>query len=696
MGELLLEIGCEELPGGACREAVEQAPRLMAEALEAARVPAGEVSVWVSPRRIGLSAADVAEERPGRTRSARGPAEQAAFDGGEPTKAALGFARGQGVEVGELIVREQDGRSFVFADVEEPPTATAELVPEIARHVLEGLRFGAAMRWGAGTGLRFSRPVRWIVAKHGDRTIPFELHGLTAGGTTRGHRTLGGPAEIDRAAAYRDALRDVSVVVDHEERRVSILRDLDAAAAAVGGRWTDPGGALEEVVFLVEWPSVLSGRFDESHLRLPEKVLVTAMQSHQRYFPLRDGDGRLMPRFLAVGNGDPAYAELITRGNEDVLDARLQDAAFSFDVDRTAGMEALDARLPDIVFHQRLGSMADKRDRLMEGARALAGLAGLSDHDAAAAAEAGRLAKVDQGAVLVAEFSELEGYVAAQYAAVEGHPEVVCEAVEDHYLPLGPGSPLPRGDVGAAVAAADKVDNLVGAFLADEAPTGSKDPYALRRAAAGLVRILIEREWDVPVSELLQGAADRLRAQGADLVLDDQEGLDQVREFLADRVEHALAGEGVAAEAAAAAQGAGLDSVTATAAWARGIQAAGGDPAFAAAWTGCTRLARLAEREGGEPGPFVSAGDEGEDALDAAVATAEDAIRSARERRDVAAALAAAEGLAAPVDRFFDDVLVNADDPDVRARRYALVARAARVLRGACDFTRITEGGGVL
>lgn len=696
MPDLLIEIGCEELPGGACREVIEQAPRLITDALAEARVPAGAVSVWVSPRRIALSVADVADERPGRTRSVRGPAEQAAFADGEPTKAALGFARGQGVGVEDLEVREQDGRRFVFADVEEPATSTAELVPGVAGQVVDGLRFGAAMRWGDGTGLRFSRPVRWLLAKHGDRTVEFDLHGLTAGDATLGHRTLGAATEVAEAAAYRETLRAVSVVVDHEERRATIGRELDAAAAAAGGAWTDPGGALEEVIFLVEWPSVISGTFDEEHLRLPERVLVTAMQSHQRYFPLLDAEGRLMPRFLAVSNGDPAHAELITRGNQDVLDARLQDAAFSFDVDRKAGLAALDARLPDIVFHQRLGSMADKRDRLVEGSRAIAGLAGLSDEATTAAAEAAELAKVDQGAVLVAEFSELEGYVAAQYAATEGRSEPVCQAIEDHYLPLGPDSPLPRGEAGAAVAAADKVDNLVGAFLADEAPTGSKDPYGLRRAAAGLVRILVDRGWDVSLNALLGGAAGRLRAQGADLALDDEEGLGAVADFVGDRLAHALAAEGVSAEATAAAQGAGLDSVSATAAWARGIQAAGEDASFGAAWTACTRLARLAAREEGPLEPFSSAGDAGEDALDEAVVVAETAIEGARSERDVAGALAAAEALAEPIDRFFDDVLVNADDPAVRARRYALVAKAAGVLRRACDFTRITEGGGVL
>ena len=271
-------------------------------------------------------------------------------------------------------------------------------------------------------------------------------------------------------------------MADHAERRAVIVAGLDAAAEAAGAGWRDPGGKLDEVVFLVEWPSVLTGSIAEEHMRLPARVLVTAMQSHQRYFPLSDGDGALRPAFLAVSNGDPGQAELITRGNEDVLDARLQDAAFSYDRDREAGLAALDARLDAITFHQRLGSMAQKRDRLVEGVAALASRVGA---DPAVAVRAAALAKADQGAVLVAEFADLQGYVAAEYALLEGHPPAVAQAIEEQYLPEGPDSPLPASEAGALLAAAEKVDNLVGAFAVDEVPSGSKDPYGLRRAAAG-------------------------------------------------------------------------------------------------------------------------------------------------------------------------------------------------------------------
>lgn len=694
MPDLLVEVGCEELPSSACREAIEQVPGLVAEVVQALGLGEPPVEVSVAPRRIAVAVAGLPDGLPPAVRAVRGPAAEAAFaSGGAPTRAAEGFARAQGVEVADLVVREDGGRRFVFAERTEPGRALDELVPEVAARVVGGLRFSKTMRWGEGTGLRFSRPVRWIVAKVDERTVPFELHGLVAGDVSRGHRFLGGPAVIPSAGAYHERLREVGVVASHERRRAQIEAGLDAAAAAAGGVWRDPRGVLDEVVFLVEWPSVITGRIDPRHLRLPPRVLVTAMQGHQRYLPLEDEAGALLPAFLAVSNGDPAHAEVITRGNEDVLDARLQDASFSFDRDRDAGLRALDARLDAIVFHQRLGTMAQKRDRLVALVDALGDAVGAAPGARAAAEAAARLAKADQGAVLVAEFSELEGYVAAEYARIEGHPDEVARAIEEQYLPEGPDSPPPASDAGALVAMADRVDNLVGAFAVDEAPTGSKDPYGLRRAAMGVVRIALDRAWDADHRPLLGTAHRLLREQGADLVLQEAAAVDAVDAFLADRLGYVLGAEGVGAEAVAAALGAALGSLVATAAWARAIDAARGGEAFAAVWTASTRLVRIARREppGGVPAP---GGDPGEAALREAIDAAREPIADARARRDFAAALAAAEGLAAAVDRFFVDVLVNDEDPGVRARRYALVREAAAVLGGVADFERVTDVGG--
>lgn len=696
MPDLLLEIGCEELPSSACREIVEQAPGLYAAALEGVGLNGGlTATVSVAPRRFAIHGAGLPQELAATSRSVRGPAASAAFGpDGAPTKAAEGFARGQGVAVADLAVRDDGGREFVFAEVHQEGRPLADLVPEIASHIVSGLRFSKTMRWGAGTGLRFSRPVRWIVAKLDDRTVRFELHGLTAGDVSQGHRFLGAPATIASASGYEAILRDVAVIASHEDRRAAILAGLDAAAATAGGTWSDPGGKLEEVLFLVEWPSVITGGFDERHLRLPARVLVTAMQGHQRYFPLRDASGDLLPAFLAVSNGDPAHAAIITRGNEGVLDARLQDAEFSFDKDLEAGLAALDARLDAIVFHQRLGTMADKRDRLVAGVGDLAVRLGVDAGTRAAAEHAARLAKADQGAVLVAEFSELEGYVAAEYARREGVDPAVATAIEEQYLPEGADSPLPATAPGALLAAAEKIDNLVGAFAVDEAPTGSKDPYGLRRAALGLVRIALDRGWDFDHCPSVAASYELLQSQGADLPVPLDDVLERITAFLSDRVVYLLAAEGIGAEAATAALGARLAGLSTTARWARAIQDARGDDAFAAAWTASTRLGRLARKGPAEDAPVAAGGDPGEDALRAAVASARAPIESAHQAGDFAAALAAAGPLAAAVDRFFVDVLVNADEPGVRARRYALVREAAGVLSQVADFERVTDVGG--
>ena len=690
---LLLEVGCEELPSSACREISEQAPGIIEAALQAHGLERDAVQVWVAPRRFAVSVTGLPERQSGAGRSVAGPPADAAFDAaGTPTKAAEGFARKQGVAVEDLVVREgRDGRRVVFAEVAGDSQPVEALVPDIAKRLVEGLRFSKTMRWGDGTGLRFSRPVRWIVAKLDGRTVPFDLHGLTAGDVSRGHRFIGGPTTVSSAASYRDDVRSVGVVADHVERRATIVAALDREAAARSCSWRDPLGKLEEVLFLVEWPSLIVGAIKDVHMRLPPKVLVTAMQSHQRYFPLEEPDGSLHPAFLAISNGDPAHAATITRGNEEVLSARLQDATFSFEKDMATGLDALDAKLDSIVFHQRLGTLADKRDRLVAGVSALARRVGLPDADAAAAA---RLAKVDQGAILVAEFSELQGYAGAHYARLAGHPEPVCQAIEEQYLPEGPDSPTPSTEAGALLACAEKIDNLVGAFAIDEAPTGSKDPYGLRRAAAGFVRIALERRWDLELGECFLDAYLAFEQQGAQLVVRDAAALERsLTSFVNDRLAFHLAQEDVGAEAVAAAIGAEVGGLAATADWAHALHRARGNDAFWAAWEACNRCVRIAAKGPEANGAWSPAGDAGEQALADALETSRPRIDAAREARDFDAALDAGAAIAPAVDTFFSDVLVNADDPVDRARRYALVREAAHVLGRIADFTAITQGG---
>lgn len=697
MPDLLIEIGCEELPSSACREAIAQAPGLLDAAVTDLSLGVGGAVVWVAPRRIAVYAAEVADHQGGEAMAVRGPAASAAFgQDGAPTKAAEGFARAQAVDVAALVVREDpsSGREFVWVDKAGDHAPLVDLVPELARRVLEGLRFGKTMRWGDGQGLRFSRPVRWITAKAGEATVEFEVAGIPAGGTSHGHRFLGGPVPVAAAGTYRDDLRASCVIADHVARRAAIVSGLDAAAAAAGGTWSDPAGKLEEVLHLVEWPSVITGSIRPEHLSLPERVLVTAMQSHQRYLPMHGPDRALMPVFLAVSNGDPAAADIITRGNEDVLDARLQDAAFSYERDRAAGLQELDRRLDDIVFHARLGTLANKRDRLVDGVTDVAAQAGAAPGAKEAAAQAAALAKCDQGAILVAEFSELQGFAASHYARLAGRPDRVCDAIAEQFLPEGPDSPVPTTDAGALLACAEKVDNMVGAFLVGEIPSGSKDPYGLRRAAAGLVRVALDRGWDLDPGGLYAPAMARFRGQGADLQLSDDEAMAALVQFTADRLVHQLGQEGVPQDAVRAALAAAPGGLATVAAWARALDAHRDDPALVRAGTGANRCRRIVAGSDHGQGGYASAGDPREDALAQALDRAEQAIRSARASGDAPAAIAAAEALAAPVDDFFDAVMVNADDPRERDRRHALVRRAGEAYGQVADFEVLVLKGG--
>lgn len=692
MPDLLIEVGCEELPSSACREIIQQAPDIVRGELDRLDLPFEHLDVWVAPRRFALSVRGLPERQAGAARSVAGPPAAAAFDAdGTPTKAAEGFARKQGVEVSALVVRAgAGGRDVVFADVPGDSRAVSDLVPAIARRLVEGIRFGKTMRWGDGTGLRFSRPVRWIVAKLDERTIPFELHGLNAGDVSLGHRFIGGPVTISHAASYRDEVRSVGVVADHVERRQTITDALDAAAAELGTTWRDPLGKIEEVLFLVEWPNLITGAIREDHMTLPAKVLVTAMQSHQRYFPLERPDGSLHPAFLAISNGDPQHADVITRGNEGVLSARLQDATFSFEKDLTAGLAQLDAKLDTIVFHQSLGTLADKRDRLVAGVRALGAALG---EPTDVAERAAALAKADLGAVLVAEFSELQGYAGAHYARLSGESDDVARAIEEHYLPEGPNTPTPSTVSGALLAAAEKIDALVGAFAIDERPTSSKDPYGLRRAAAGLVRIALERGWDLDPRQIFAAAYRLFAEQGASLVNGEEATLDHLDAFLADRLAYHLGGEGVGAEAAVAASNVHVGGIGATAVWARRVQEARERSDFHAAWEACNRCVRIAAKGSSASGSYVPAGDPDEQALADVLAHAGPVIERARGDLDFDRALAAAAAVAPAVATFFDAVLINAEDDATRERRYALIRDTAATLRRVADFTAITQGG---
>jgi glycyl-tRNA synthetase beta chain len=634
---LLLEIGCEELPASACREAEAQLPAVCEQTL--GRAPD---TLCVGPRRLAVALHDLPE------RSAdtwvKGPPEHLR------ERAAEGFARKQGVEVDDLEVR--DG----FLGVTIPGRPLGETLPAQLDEIVRGLAFTKSMRWDEG-GMRFARPVRWLSAKLDGETVErFE-------GFSYGHRFTSGRIEIPHADDYARVLRAAGVEPDARERRAAIVAGLDA----IGG-WRDSAGVLEEVVYLVESPLVLEGRFDERFLELPPQVVETAMQSHQRYFPL-DGN-----RFAFVANGgDP---ETVIAGNERVLEGRLEDAHFTFERDVAQGIERLARQLDAITFVAGAGSFADKTARLVALVDELGG--------GEASREAARLAKADQAAELVREFPDLEGVIGAEYARLAGFPEAVSAAVGEQYLPDAAEGPLPQTEPGRVLAAAEKVDNLTVAFALGQRPTGSRDPHGLRRAAIGLCRLAVEGGLAIDVGALVQRDLALLVEQGAEVRDDPTE----VADFVLERLEGLL---DAPVEFVRAARESEVTELGAVARLAQALAAQAASDDFERAYVAYDRANRLAGKADGAAEALdpALAVEEAEHELIDALGRASPRIETAVAAQDFAGALAAAAELGPPVDRFFDEVLVMAEDSSIRANRLRLLLDVRDAVGALGDLSQI-------
>ena len=671
--DLLLEVGCEELPAAACREAESQLPQLAAKALADAGLEAAEIHVHVAPRRLVVCALGVPAERPAVRREQRGPKVDA------PEQARAGFARKHGVAPGEL--EERDG--FLWVTTEEPATPAAELLREIVPAVVGRIQFSKTMRWDGG---RFSRPVRWLVCKLDEQPVDVELFGVRSGVESRGHRFLGGEARIASASTYLEDVRGVRVVADAAERRELITEGLDQ-----GGEWIDPMDKLAEVTYLVEWPVVLEGSFDERYLLLPPRVPITAMQSHQRYFPVAGEGGGLAPRFLFVANG-AAKPEIVIAGNEEVLVGRLEDASFAYERDLDRGIEAMLAELGRVSFLEGGGSLADKTARVGELAEPLCDRNEAGEDVRIAVLRAAELCKADLVSRLVSEFSDLQGYAGSVYARQAGEPDQVCAAVEEHYMPVDAGGALPVGEAGALLSVADKVDTVAVAFALGHQPTGSRDPYGLRRAAAGTVAIVLERGYELGLPDLLGMSVAGLVRQGLELKRKPLEAVPDAVEFILDRVEPVLLTEGVTVEEVRAARGAGHVAPVPLAALARALRDDRGSPRLESlrdAYGRCTRIVTKSEDELAVNFDELLLSDPAEHQLLAALRAADESLADCVARRDYPCALATAADLVGPVNEFFEKVLVMDPDPAVRSNRLKLVFNVAAALRSVGDLDRL-------
>ncbi|MEL0084136.1 MAG: glycine--tRNA ligase subunit beta, partial [Gammaproteobacteria bacterium] len=687
LATLLIEIGTEELPPKSLKKLAESLSAGIGRRLQEAQVieSVEQVSWYAAPRRLAVSVAQVASRQPDQQIEKRGPAIKAAWDDqGEPTKATQGFARSCGVAPQQLETLSTDkGEWLVYRNL-QPGSLTADLVPEMVLESVRQLPIDRRMRWGAGEG-EFVRPVHWLVALLGSEIIEFELFGVAAGDSSRGHRFHANhPISLANAESYLSQLRDAHVIADYAERQQLIVDQVEAVARQAGGSAVLEPALLDEVTSLVEWPQAVIGGFDQQFLQVPAEALVASMGDHQKYFHLLDADRKLLPHFITVSNLDCAHSSLIAAGNERVLRARLADARFFWETDLKRDLTQLAEGLSAVTFQQKLGTMAQKAERLV-GLTAAILTASASDLDAALGVQAATLCKADLLSDMVGEFPKLQGVMGQYYADAQGLDPHVGEAIREHYLPRFAGDELPATELGAALALADRVDTLVGIFAIGAIPSGDKDPFALRRAALGVLRIQLEYGLDLPLQSLLEQAVAELpEALRADSLVD------QVRAFILDRYRGYAEAGGYAHDEIEAVLAINPQQLGDAQTRLSALQQFRGNPAARSLAAANKRVANILGKsalEGVDQVDKAQLVEPEELALYEALQDQTETVARAIDSQDYLGACTQLAGLREAVDGFFDAVMVMADDDRLRNNRLALLRQMRELFLQVADFS---------
>ena len=727
MEKLLFEIGTEEIPAKFMPNILAQLKELAEKKMTELRIPFESVKTYGTPRRMTFIASGVAEAQEDSTVEAKGPSAKIAFVNGdihgEPSKAAQGFARGQGVDVKELVVRD----NYVYAIKHLAGQPVKELLPGLLMDILTSLNFPKNMRW-ADHDFKFVRPIRWLVALFGEEVVPVEITGVKSGKFSRGHRFLRrsavdaamehesfidaakavlgnaaakaknavasaalgtyGAVEIPNADAYEKTLYDNFVMVDQDARRELIRQQVTDMGVAEGGHAEINEDLLEEVNYLVEWPTALCGNFEDKFLALPKECIITPMREHQRYFPVLADDGSLLNKFITVRNGGKEHLDIVAHGNERVLRARLSDAEFFFDEDRKQSLADRLEKLKTVSFQEGLGNMNDKSNRLVQAADMLA-MAINAKVDKEKLERAALLCKCDLVTGMVIEFTELQGVMGREYAKLDGEAPEVALGIYEHYLPRFAGDELPKTDIGRLVGIADKLDNICATFSRGLAPTGSQDPYALRRQALGIINILLDANYHLSMYKVIAGSLYLLNIPAEET----KKLVPQIAEFLKQRLRNLMIDQGIRYDVVDAVMAEERNDdfadLVARAQALNSFVAAEEAPALIQAATRVANLCKKIEEETAINTQLFVAPAEGE-LHDAAVASSKEVL-AATVKYDYAAVLAEATKLVAPINKFFEDVMVMDEDVRVKNNRLALLSAVKDITHAVGDLSAIVQ-----
>ena len=687
--ELLFEIGTEEIPAGFLSKAVVDMENIIGKSLTEKRIAFHGIRCLATPRRLVLCIAELAPKQEDQTIEKLGPAKKSAFDeNGQPTKAALGFARGQGMEVSQLETIVTDKGEYLGAKKTIPGQPTAELLPDILTNFLLAIPFRKSMRWG-GYELRFARPIHWILALYGGNIVPMKIEDIVSGNLSSGHRFMS-PASF-AVSGFEDYLvktRENFVIADPAERKKLILEQAEKAAADVGGKLFYTEDLLETISFIVEYPVIVRGGFDEAYLQIPKEVLTTTMISHQKYFPVVNEEGKLLPYFIAVSNTRPRNIEVVAKGNERVLRARLADASFFFEEDKKVPLEARVESLKKVVFHTLLGTSHKKVLRYRKLAVKIAAKVKPSvkkDVDRAAL-----LAKADLESLMVGEFSELQGIMGREYALLAGEKPQVAQAIYEHYLPIVAGGELPQTDEGAIVGLADKIDTIVGFFAVGLPPTGTADPYALRRQALGVINIILTRRYPSGLNFLIDESLSLLKDV---LKKPDQEVKKEVLEFFRARLQNQLIAQGFAYDTVDAVLSTGIDDLVEVIEKVKALQDFRQNPEFEPISVAFKRVDNILKDFSGGPVDVNLLSNESEIKLFSSFEMIKMRVEKGIAEKDFNVALNKLAALRPPVDAFFDGVMVMDKDEKIRFNRLSLLAELSDLFHKIADFSKIVTAG---
>ena len=679
--DLLFEIGAEEIPAGFMPNILGQLKQLAETKLNDAHLPFESIATYGTPRRLSLIVKGLADTSAEISERHKGPSASIAYDAdGNATKAAIGFARGKGLDVADLVV--EDG--YIYAETKTAGVPAKDIVTDMLPQLITGLNFPKSMHWG-NLDAKFVRPVRWLVALLDEEVIPVEFATVKSGNVTRGHRFLGADEiTIKNAASYVDTLKENFVMVDQDARRELISKQLHDIAASKNASIVWDDDLLEEINYLVEWPTALCGGFEESYLALPDAAIITPMKDHQRYFPLVDQDDKLLPMFLTVRNGSDHSIEVVQAGNERVLRARLDDAKFFFNEDRKKPLIDRQDGLTKIVFQEGLGNLADKTERLLKLGRVFGEECGLHEDTVVVLERATELAKTDLTTGMVTEFTELQGVMGKEYALLDGESPEVAEAIFEQYLPRFAGDVLPQTEAGKVLSIIDKVDNIVATFSRGLIPTGSQDPYALRRQTIGILNILLGSEWNISLRPIFKASMELLNvpAEKQDELLDQVEEFFTLRLkniFLDREVPHHVIDLFLSNNELSVADAEGLVNALL-------VNRIDEDVELVQAYTRMYNLVKDVEYTGVNSDLLK---EDAEKELFEAASKASEASSAAWEAGDYDAVVAVPATLVPAINKFFEDVMVMDKDEAIKANRLQLVRLAYSVMAIIGDISAL-------